>query len=170
MKTMRAFLSVLIVAFVSVVGCSRRTTLSSGSSGNEELITSFGEHAVIGGAFTVRVSERDGNLKVVRGRHFDMLSATNPATGQISITHNASITNTYSTEGWKAQPNWFVFAENDSRLWAYDGDRYLWLLTVIDAAGDSGSYGPRSFPCPVPDQVRSRLSVAARDQIENHAK
>ena len=170
MKTMRVFLSVLIVAFLSVVGCSPRTTPLSGSTRNGDLITAFGEHAVIGGAFTVRNSKGDGNLKVVRGRHFDMLTATNPATGQVAITHNASITNTYSTGGWKAQPNWFVFAENDSRLWAYDGDRYLWLLTVDDAAGDSGSYGPRSFPCPVPDEVRSRLSLAARDLIEIHAK
>jgi hypothetical protein len=111
------------------------------------------------------VSEQDGKLEVRRARHFDVLTTTNPVTRQVSITRDAAINITYSTDGWKAQTNWFVLVEDPSRLWAYDGDRYLRLLIINDAAGDSTSYGPRAFPCPVPANVRSRLSAAARDQI-----
>src|SRR5947209_7492877 len=85
MKIMRVSLSVLMVAFFSVVGFSWRTTLSSDSPRRGELITAFGEHDVLGGALTVRVSEHDGKLEVIRGRYFDMLTATNPATGEVSI-------------------------------------------------------------------------------------
>ena len=163
---MRASLAFLVVASISLSGCFQQTPPTSSDTPRDgKMITAFGEHHAMGEAFIVKVSALDGKLEVVRGRHFDALTATNPMTGQVSTAHNASFTNSWSPDGWKAQTNWFVLVEDPSRLWAYDGDKYLYLLIITTAAGDSVSYGPRTFPCPVPASVRSRLSAAAQAQI-----
>ena len=53
------------------------------------------------------VSEDDGSLHLSR------------------LTDSGSATT--SPHGWTAQAGWFAFIENESRVWAYDGDRALYL-------------------------------------------
>jgi hypothetical protein len=94
---------------------------------------------------------------------------TNPATGQIAISRHAFTTNTVSSDSWRAHTNWFVFVENESRVWCYDGQASLDLLSespVISAI----FHGPCPFPCKVPEQVRMRLSDAVRRKITTAGK
>jgi hypothetical protein len=70
---------------------------------------------------------------------------------------------------WRAHPGWFVFIENASQIWIYDGDRNLCLETSI--SDHSAFYPtPSSFPCPIPAQVFSRLSEAAKRSIGRHTR
>ena len=80
------------------------------------------------------------------------------------LTGSGSVTT--SPHGWTAQAGWFAFIENESRLWAYDGDRALYLLTATPES--SGISGPRRFPCAVPPPIFSRLSEPAQRAIEPH--
>jgi len=74
---------------------------------------------------------------------------------------------TADAPGWKAHPGWFVFIENASRAWVYDGDHYL-CLEIASGNGVGFYPTPRGFPCAVPAQVFSRLSEAAQKSIERH--
>ena len=56
------------------------------------------------------------------------------------------------------------FVENDARVWAYDGDRNLWMLEVTRAG--RATHGPTRFPCRVPTEVLERLSVPARQALK----
>ena len=98
------------------------------------------------GAWQVVVSEADGSLHLSR--------LTPPG----RFTRNP--------QGWTAQAGWFAFVESESRVWAYDGDRALYLMTATP--GSSDFCGPRRFPCAVPTQVFSRLSEPAQRAIEPH--
>ena len=80
------------------------------------------------------------------------------------LTGSGSVTT--SPRGWTAQAGWFAFIENESRLWAYDGDHALYLLTATPES--SGISGPRRFPCAVPPPIFSRLSEPAQRAIEPH--
>jgi hypothetical protein len=74
-----------------------------------------------------------------------------------------------SPQGWTAHAGWFVFAENESRAWAYDGDRLLILNTHTSSGNNStGAIYSSRFPCAVPAEVFSRLSERARKAIEPH--
>ncbi len=111
-----------------------------------QLITTFGEHSV-GGIWEVRVPREDRTVEV--GAYG---ASTKPSE-------------------WRAQDAWFVFVENDRRVWAYDGDRDLLLFEVTKnpEGGPAGSVGtlsgPTKFDCPVPEAVLARLSDAARKAI-----
>lgn len=73
---------------------------------------------------------------------------------------------TDSPQEWRAHEGWFVCIESDSKVWAYDGDRYLSLLVVTPSSGTW--YGPSRFPCVVPAEVFSRLSESAQRAIKPH--
>jgi len=150
--------------FAVLAGCARHNARSmTGASFHGLFITNYGRNDTEGG-LSVNISEPDGKLEIRRSQYFDVLTATNPANGQVSVAHNASVTNLYSNEGWKAQKGWFVFVQNDTQIWAYDGNRFLWLLRM-DKSGNSWSYGPRTFPCKVPANVLNRISADAKNQI-----
>ena len=107
-----------------------------------QLITKFGEHSV-GGVWNLRVSREDRTIEV----------GTNVARS--------------TPPEWRAQDGWFVLAENDRRVWMYDGDRILLLFQFTRTpTGGAGSWsGPTKFDCPVPEAVLTRLSDAARKAI-----
>ena len=165
--TMRTVIRVMLAVLV-LAGCSRKAPPPAASSvASPELITAFGPHQAADGLLNIVVSETDGKLEVQHRQHFDKLPVTHPIVGQIASWRNASIMTTVSKPSWKAHTGWFVFVENQSRVWAYDGVGDLWLL-VTDAQGNSAGYGPGSLPNPVPDPVWSRLSAAVKNQIERH--
>ncbi len=79
----------------------------------------------------------------------------------------ATGSSTIRPQGWTPQTGWFVFAENESRIWAYNGDRELILNTeTVHEKGSIGAIMSQRYPCPVPTEVLSRLSEAKRKQIE----
>lgn len=64
---------------------------------------------------------------------------------------------------WRANQGAFIFVENDQQVWAYDGDRDLFLLT---ASGNTlTSHGPPTFPGPVPVEVRKRVSAQTLEGV-----
>lgn len=72
-----------------------------------------------------------------------------------------------NSAGWKAHDGWFVFIENTSRAWVYDGDNYLCL--VVNTPGHSSFYpAPAGFPCAVPAGVYSRLPASVQKGILKH--
>jgi hypothetical protein len=59
----------------------------------------------------------DGSWKI--GVSEDAIHFARPASGEVSFTPDS--------HGWRAKAGWFVFIESESRVWAYDGDRQLYL-------------------------------------------
>jgi len=111
-------------------------------------MTQFGQLSPVGSHWMVRVSSADQGIHIIR--QYD---------------HGTTET---IAKGWKAGNGWFVYVENDERVWFYDGGQELLLLRQI---GDMGSavHGPCDFPCSVPDDVISRLTPAAHKAIKVHS-
>jgi hypothetical protein len=123
--------------------------LSSAQTANDtqgKLMTQFGEFSPLGSHWTVRVSNADQGIHIIR--QYD---------------HGTSDT---ISKGWKAGNGWFVYVQNDERVWFYDGDQKLLLLREVGNVGGA-VHGPCDFPCPVPDDVISRLTLAARKAIKS---
>ena len=76
---------------------------------------------------------------------------------------------TLGVPGWTAHKGWLVFLESDSRAWAYDGDRMIWLRTVTRSGNGMmwTNYVSPRFPCAVPVDVFSRLSETAQKVIQS---
>ncbi len=109
--------------------------MSAAPESSRSLILGLGPgHSSTCGHWCVQVSE-DAALHVSR------LSASGRAT--------------VSPDDWRAQDGAFAFIENDERLWAYDGQRNLFLL--VSTGKTLASYGPRTLPCVVPEEVAERL-------------
>ena len=117
------------------------------------LVTTFGMNSTADGAWSVEVSDSSLALSryhVARGEGW---------TGSDRVTT--------SPQGWRAHAGWFVFVENESRVWAYNGERLL-LLHAYEADGQNSrgtTYSSR-FPCAVPAQVYSRLSPETQRTID----
>jgi len=163
---MRNYTSFLTLLPLLIVGCAHQQeqTSAPGQPGpvgsrpvqavpapavvTNQFITAFGQHRV--GIWTVRVPEEERTVEIGAYGGFDMPSA------------------------WRAQAGWFVYVENEQRVWAYDGDRNLLLFDVLKnpdggPAGSTGNLsGPTKFSCRVPGQVLTRLSDAARNAINRN--
>ena len=137
----------LVIALaLGCMSCAQRSHVavrpSSDSTG--KLMTQFGKFSPVGSPWTVQVSDSDRTLHISRRMPY----------GNTGV----------SPSSWKPQTGWFAFIENEERVWAYDGNRNLYLLTLTDDG--TASYGSTVFPCPVPDQVLTRLSPSARRAIK----
>jgi len=129
------------------------------------IIDKFGDFPSPDGIWHVSISEVDGTCKI--GRRQSVKGQPIPGTsGLLGLTVEGL--KTISKDNWRARRGWFVFVENQSRIWCYDGADFLWLIQ-IDADGSSGSYGPHLFPCPIPPPVDLRLSDSVRKSI-GHAE
>lgn len=106
------------------------------------MINTAGTYGSAEEPWTIRVAE-DGTLHVSRNRFYS---------------HD-----TVSPMRWLARPGWCVFVENDVRVWAYDGSRNLWLLEITK--NGTATHGPTRFPCPVPAEMMTHLSEAARQAL-----
>lgn len=64
---------------------------------------------------------------------------------------------------WNPSPDWFVFRANGMRVWAFDGDRGLWMLTVTPRGGEAVPIDSLEEPPPaavlkrLPDKVKRLL-------------
>jgi hypothetical protein len=77
---------------------------------------------------------------------------------------------------WTSHTGWLVFAENDCRVWYYDGDRGLFLFTFNETwnkeswtyvgSGCGPFYGDPGTP--VSAEVFARLSEQVRKRIKSH--
>lgn len=110
-------------------------------------MTDFGEFKSDKSPWSVRVSAEDRKLQISRKM----------ALGNTGV----------SPEAWRAREGWFVFIENEERAWAYDGDRDLIMVRITKEG--STVYDANTISGPVPEQVRSRLSAAAREMLKDHA-
>ena len=142
-----------------------RTSSSSPTTAmtTKRFVTQFGQFRSKDGVWEVSVAATNQPFKLMRGQYLDHLRTVS-SDGATIATWTGALTNTYASAGWRAQPGWFVYIENQWQAWCYDGSNYLWLLR-IDSQGSSGAYGPKSFPCPVPRQVYSRLSDSAQKAV-----
>ena len=131
------------------------------------MINQFGEHSFADGSLIVKVSEADGKLEIARNERGVNVVATNLPGEPLTLAKNLSFTMTLSPGDWKAHAGWFVFIENPSRIWAYDGDQLL-NLDAKDSSGNSVLYGPETLPCPVPDTVLIRLPDSVKNRIKVH--
>ena len=151
-------LLILFVFAIVFVGCQSsspvRTQTAPQAPFHPIFITTRGTNTSPDGSWRVAVSAAGDSLDLARHQLLKGDGWTN------------SVWTSDSPEGWKAQTGWFVFIENESRVWAYDGDRYLSLLAVTPTSGSW--YGPSRFPCAVPTEVSSRLSESARRAVESH--
>ena len=160
---MRTFVILIFSLALFVTGCGpSRPRPTSKATTTNWLVTQFGEHRSQDGVWRVSVPSAGCPVELARGGHLDRVPSS-LSDGSVA-TWTGTLTNTYMPGGWKAQPGWFVFVEDASRAWCYDGSNYLWLLRM-DSDGSSGSYGPECFPCPVPQQVRARLTDSAQRAI-----
>ena len=155
---MRNIIPIVFVAASVLVGCRSPSMVHTQTAGaapfHPMLITTRGTNTSPDGSWRVVVSPADDCLDLSRHQSLKEEGWTN------------SVWTTDSPQRWKAQAGWFVFIENESRVWAYDGDRYLSLLAVTPTSGSW--YGPGRFPCAVPTEVFSRLSEPARRAVQPH--
>ncbi len=119
------------------------------------LVTSFGTNTTVDGSWRITASETSVDLShsnaYDNGTGFKMTGWT-----------------TISPGGWKSHQGWFVYAETDSQIWAYDGNRTLFLDTESGTPPNlrGVNYCNSHFPCAVPPEVLSRLSEPARKEAE----
>ena len=161
---MRYIIPILFVAATLLAGChspsmvSTQTVAPAPPQFHPLLITTPGTNTTSDGAWQIVVSDPRLDFSHSRGGGWTTLSFPYP-TGMIG-----------SNTGWTTHAGWFVFVESDFRVWAYDGDRLLMLHTYTpngNGAAMVSYYSPR-FPCAVPSDVFSRLSVTAQKVIESH--
>ncbi|HEY4416930.1 MAG TPA: hypothetical protein VGO57_14670 [Verrucomicrobiae bacterium] len=118
-------------------------------------ITGFGDVSFPQSPWTVQVSETNRTVKI----SYRYLSGTN-GISSLSFT---------SPKDWRAKSGWFVFIENNERVWAYDGGSNLFLQVCIPykVKPRCVSYGPSYFPYTVPTIVFARLSKKTQDAIKD---
>jgi hypothetical protein len=168
---MRNTIPILFVAVTLLTGChspppivSIQTAVSAPLRFHSLLITNFYAQTSLDGTWRIGVS--DTNVAVSR---FPGLTGKGwPARSKAGET-------TLSIP-WKAHTGWLAFAENDHRVWYYDGDRLLYLATFSETwnkknwnyagSGAGPFYGDQDIP--VPAEVFLRLSEQTRQMVKNH--
>lgn len=128
------------------------------------LITTLGTNSSSDGTWEIGVTEKEVG--------FSRLEVLHPAEG-LTFSNKTTLgipAAAGQTSGWKTGPGWFVFIENESRVWAYNGVRELFLETYTSHGTDSSGSASycNHFPCAIPDEVFSRLSPQAREAIQKN--
>ncbi len=146
----------MLTAAIALAGCHTPSTVRTQTAAPKVatprtfhmLVTSFCSCILPDGSGRIEVSEDSINL---RGLGF-----------------------TPDSGGWRAQAGWFVLSENESRVWAYDGDSRLYLA-AFNPPGCAMYYGifrgtnfDFDFPCAMPPEVISHLPLPRQKQIQNH--
>lgn len=167
---MRYILPILFVAATLLAGCHSPSMLSTQTAApaplqfHPLLISSFCSQSSPDGTWRIGVSET--NVAVSR-----FPGLTGPGWPARSKEGEETI-----SIPWTAHAGWLVFAEDDCRVWYYDGDQLLWLFTFSEiwnkeswtsvGSGVGPFYGDPGAP--VPAEVFTRLSEKARKMVQNH--
>jgi hypothetical protein len=168
---MRHIIPILFVAATLLVGCHSPPPMVSAQTAapvplrfQPMLITNFCIQTSLDGTWRIGISET--NVAVSR---FSGLTGKGWPARSKEGEETVSIP-------WRSHTGWLVFAENDRRVWYYDGDRLLWLSTFSETGNKESwnSVDSRSGPCygdpgtPVPAEVFTRLSKQARKMVRDH--
>ena len=159
---MRNIIPILFVAATLLSGCHSPPQVHSQKAAptvaalppfRPMLITVFGTHPSSDGSWKIGVAE-------------DSIDFARPASGGVSFPPDS--------HGWRAQAGWFVFIESKSRVWAYDGNRQIYLDAETTTGGGM-YYGTfratnfdSNFPCAVPPEVISHLPERKQKEIQPH--
>jgi|ERR1700722_1739612 len=159
---MRYIVPILFVAATFLAGCHSPSQVHTQAAASTAvtpppfrpmLISVFGTYPSPDGSWKIGVSE-------------DAIHFARPASAEVSFTPDS--------HGWRAKAGWFIFIESESRVWAYDGDRQLYLDAETSNTG-SIYYGvfratnfDSNFPCAVPAEVISHLSEQKQEEIQTH--
>lgn len=168
--TMRYIIPILFVAATFLVGCQSPPVTSNQTAAapptfRPMFVTTLGTNTTADGTWRIAVS--DTSLDLSRsigygdGKGFKM-------SGWSTTTIPAP---TKQAVGWTTtHQGWFVFAESESRVWAYDGDRLLVLHTYASSGNNSHEaiYYSGNLPCTVPTEVFSRLTERTQRDIQTH--
>jgi hypothetical protein len=156
-STMRYIIPILFVTATLLAGCHSPSQVHTQTAApppfRPMFITMFSTQTSPDDSWKIGVSE-------------DSIDFARPASGGMSFTPDS--------HGWRAKAGWFVFIESKSRVWAYDGDRQLYLYTETSNTGGI-SYGvfratsfDSNFPCAVPAEVISHLPEQSQKEIQTH--
>lgn len=127
---------------------------AAGPAFHPMLITEFGARITADGSWRVTISESS--------LEWSRLSRPSEVEDPRSSWSIAT-----SPEGWKAKRGWFVYVESQTNVWSYDGDRLLMLDTeVVGKNTGGGSLYSGGYPCAVPDEVFSHLSMQKRKEVQ----
>src|SRR5437867_11465034 len=131
---MRYYIPVLVIFVLVLTGCvqPRRTTSSPIAVTNREFMTEFGEFTPPNTHWVVRVAPADRKVHVLR--------QTGAATTDLSPSQ------------WRAQIGWFAYIDTDDRVWAYNGDRDLYIVEATD--NGARCFDITTYPRSVPQEVR----------------
>ncbi len=163
---MRNIIPILFVAATVLVGCQSSSmvhtqtaaaTVKAPAPFRPTLITMLGTNTTPDGTWQIGVSETSLDLSRSAAAHGEGWTSTGWLTTGL--------------DWWRCHAGWFVFTESESKVWAYDGDREVILLTYASSGKNSSStiYDSHArFPCAVPADVVSRLSEPARRIIHSH--
>lgn len=167
---MRNPIPMVFIAVTLLVGCHSPALVSTQPTApaplpfHPLLLTNFCTQTSLDGTWRMGISETN----VAVSRFPGLTGAGWPARSQAGES-TVSIPST-------AHTGWFVFAENDCRVWYYDGDQLLWRFTFSETWNkerwSSGDYSAGPFfgdqSTPVPAEVFVRLSEPARKMVRNH--
>ena len=169
---MRNIIPTLFVAATALVGCqspsmvqnqTAAATVAAPAPFRPMLITTLGTNTTPDATWRIGVSETSLDL-----------SHSAAARGEGWTASGWTTTSFLKTEGaWKCHAGWFVFTEGESKVWAYDGDRQVLLLTYASSGKNSTStiYDSHArFPCAVPADVVSRLSEPAKRIVSSNKR
>jgi hypothetical protein len=160
---MRHAMLIMLLAATVLAGCTSPSAVSTQKAAPVVAARSVFQPRLITTLGTYPTPDRSWRIGVTE----DAIDFARPRdAGGVSITPQ--------TNGWRAQAGWFVFLENESRAWAYDGGRRLYLQVFTPSGGgtyygiftepspDGNNSGGTvsfraNFPCAIPAQVMAHL-------------
>ncbi|MDB6032881.1 MAG: hypothetical protein JWM16_3219 [Verrucomicrobiales bacterium] len=101
------------------------------------------------------------------------------AYGAVKVSEESVGVTSYSAHGdgktfvnssmpWKPHQDWFVFVENQNRVWFFDGESKLRMhqhIVFSETKSTGAWYTDQNLPCPIPQPVMDRLPEPARLKI-----
>jgi hypothetical protein len=163
---MHNIIPTLFVAATALVGCqspsmvqnqTAAATVAAPAPFRPMLITTLGTNTTPDGTWRIGVSETSLDLSHSAATHGEGWTSAGWLTTGL--------------DWWGCHAGWFVFTESESKVWAYDGDREVILLTYASIGKNSSSMiydSHAGFHCTVPADVVSRLSEPAQRIIRSH--
>lgn len=144
---MRNKLSYFLFAALLSTGCEREN--NPPPPAKTQWVTSFGTNYDTVTGWTIRVDETNG-IRI------------GPKTSRAAF-GMVKFDSTISPSGWKAHPGWFAYAENSERVWMFDGDR---SVLVLSTTKDDVRISSVTSESAMPAVVSARLPVSILKEIK----